>query len=206
MAVIIFDFDGTIADTFDYAVEFLSKEAGAAPLTKDQKAALHGLSMAGIARRLGLPWRKLPGLFFKGRHRMSPAMKNIGPYDGMPDIIRGLRAKRHKLFILSTNTTRNIDKFLRRHGLEKQFIEVYGGVGMFGKAPALRRLLREQHIQTRQAIYIGDEVRDVMAAKSLGVRAIAVSWGFARAVDLKAAGVDGLAKRTSDIPGLIEKL
>ncbi len=206
MATIIFDFDGTIANTFDYAVAFLSDEAGRPPLTKDQKAALHGLSMARIARHLGISWHRLPGLFFKGRHQMNPAMKNIEPFAGMPEVIRELHAKRHKLFILSTNTTRNINKFLRRHGLEGNFKDVYGGVGMFGKAPALRRLLREQHVETRKAIYIGDELRDAQAAQSLGVRVVAASWGFSRPVDLKAEGVTGLAKKPADIIRLIEKL
>lgn len=203
MAYIILDFDGTIANTFDYAVGFLSREGGV-ELTKAEKASMHGLSMARIARRVGLPWHRLPKLFFKGRHEMSPAMKNIEPFDGMADVIKELRSKRHKLFILSTNTTRNINKFLRHHGLEKHFVHVYGGVGMFGKAPALRRLLREQHIETRKAVYVGDETRDVMAAKSLGVRVIAVTWGFARAADLEAGGADGLAKRPRDLLRLVQ--
>jgi phosphoglycolate phosphatase len=202
MADIIFDFDGTIANTFDYAVGFLSREAGV-ELNKEQKAAMHGLSMARIARKVGLPWHRLPRLFFKGRHEMSPAMKNIEPFDGMADIVKELRTRRHRLFILSTNTTRNINKFLRHHDLEKSFVHVYGGVGMFGKAPALRRLLREQHIGTGKAVYVGDETRDVMAARSLGVRVIAVTWGFAREADLKADGADGLARRPRDLLRLI---
>lgn len=206
MATIIFDFDGTIANTFDYAVAFLNREAGHTPLSKDRKAALHGLSMSRIARQLDIPWRRMPGLFFKGRREMSPAMKNIEPFDGMPDVLRELQAGHHKLFILSTNTTRNINKFLRRHGLERRFVHVYGGVGMFGKAPALRRLLREQHIETRKAIYVGDELRDVQAARSLGLRVIAVAWGFARSTDLKAQGAAGLAKKPADIARLIKKL
>jgi phosphoglycolate phosphatase len=206
MATIIFDFDGTIANTFDFAVEFLSREGGKYPLNKDQKEALHGLSMARIARKMGIPWHRLPGLFFKGRHQMSPAMQHVEPFDGILDVIRQLHAKRHKIFILSTNTTRNINKFLRRHDMERYFEHVYGGVGMFGKAPALRRLLREQHIETRKAIYVGDELRDIMAAQSIGVRVIAVSWGFARATDLKAQGLTGLARSTRDIIRIVEKL
>jgi phosphoglycolate phosphatase len=203
MADIIFDFDGTIANTFDYAVDFLSREGGV-ELTADQKAALHGLSMARIARKMGLPWHRLPKLFFKGRHEMSPAMKNVEPFKDMDVVIKELRSGRHRLFILSTNTTRNINKFLRHHGLEKYFVHVYGGVGMFGKAPALRRLLLEQHIEARNAIYVGDETRDVMAAKSLGVHVIAVAWGFAREVDLKADGEDGLARKPRDLLRLLQ--
>lgn len=137
---------------------------------------------------------------------MSPAMANIEPFDGMAEVLRELGAQHHKLYILSTNTEPNIHKFLQRHDLGKYFEHVYGGVGMFGKAPALRRLLREQHIQTRKAIYVGDEVRDMMAAQSLGVRAIAVTWGFAKVDDLKARGPAGLATRPADIPRIIEDI
>lgn len=206
MAAIIFDFDGTIANTFDYAVSFLNKEAGRAPLSPDQKAALHGLSMARIARHVGIPWRRMPGLFFKGRHRMSPAMKNIKPFEGMPEVVRKLHAEKHQLFILSTNTTANVDKFLRRHRLRSHFVEIYGGVGMFGKAPALRRLLREQHIETGKAVYVGDELRDSEAAQSIGVRVISVTWGFARAVDLKARNPAGLAHSPEDIVDMLSVL
>lgn len=206
MTAIIFDFDGTIANTFDYTVAFLAREAGQAPPGKSRKAEFHGLSMARIARRLGLPWRRLPGLFFKGRREMSPAMDNIEPFTGIPELLGELRRRHHELFILSTNTTRNINKFLRRHGLEKRFKAVYGGVGMFGKTPALRRLLNERHIEPSGAIYVGDELRDVMAARALGVRVIAVTWGFAGSDDLKSAGVDGLAHRPQDLRRLLEKL
>lgn len=206
MATIIFDFDGTIANTFDYTVDFLSRESTRGPLNNDQKAALHGLSMYGIARRMGIPWHRLPGLFFKGRRRMSPAMDNIEPYEGMIGVIRDMRSSRHKLYILSTNTTVNIDKFLRRHKMEKSFEHVYGGVGMFGKAPALRRLLREQHVETGKAVYIGDELRDIQAAQALGVRVIAVSWGFARHADLKAQGPTGMARKPADITRLLKKI
>lgn len=206
MAAIIFDFDGTIANTFDYTVGFLAREAGRPPLSKEERTAMHGVSMGRIGRQLGISWPRMSMLFFKGRREMSPAMKNVEPFGGMPDVIRQLHGQKHELYILSTNTTRNINKFLQRHELDDYFKDVYGGVGMFGKAPALRRLLREQHIETRKAIYIGDELRDVLAAQSLEVRVIAVTWGFARLDDLKAQKVNGLAWRTADIVRLVDKL
>ena len=62
-----------MANTFDYAVDFLVRESGRPPLNRDQRAALHGLSMAAIGRKMGIPWRRMPRLFFKGRHEMNPA-------------------------------------------------------------------------------------------------------------------------------------
>jgi phosphoglycolate phosphatase len=206
MATIIFDFDGTSANSFDYFIDFITKEAGRVPLNEDQKAALHGLSMARIARHVGISWWRMPGLFFKGRHQMSPAMQHIAPFEGMPEVIRKLHAEGHELFILSTNTVSNMRGFLHRHDLHTCFLEIYGGVGMFGKAPALRRLLREQNIDINKAVYVGDELRDVQAAQSISLRVIAVTWGFARAADLKAEGVTGLAESTQDILRIVENL
>lgn len=206
MASIIFDFDGTIADSFEYFIAFVTKEADIPELTEAQKAAFHGLSMARVCRRLGIPWHRLPGMFFKGRRQMRRAMKKVEPFTGMPEVIKQLHKDGHDLYMLSTNATPNIHRFLRYQKLEEYFKEVYGGVGMFGKAPALRRLLREQHIENRKAVYIGDEIRDVMAAQSLGVKVVAVTWGFARALDLKAEGATGVAEKPEDIPEIIGKL
>lgn len=205
MAAIIFDFDGTIADSFEYCVNFLAKEAGALPLSDERKASFHGLSLFRIARILGISWLKLPTLLRKGRKHMGPALKDVEPFKNMPETIKKLHAEKHDLYILSTNTTRNINKFLDRHGIREYFSDVYGGVGMFGKGPALRRLLREAHIETRKAVYICDELRDVMAAQSIGLRIVAVSWGFARRDDLKSKKPDGLADKPADIVRLAKK-
>jgi phosphoglycolate phosphatase len=205
VAAIIFDFDGTIADSFDYCVTFLAKEAGSLPLSAEQKAAFHGLSLFRIARLLGISWFRLPVLLHKGRKHMAPAVQNVEPFQDMPKVIRKLHAQKHDLFILSTNTERNIHKFLRRHKLDAYFAEVHGGVGMFGKAPALRRMLRERHIETRKAVYISDELRDVQAAQSIGLRIIAVTWGFARAGDLKARKPTGMAHSPEDIVDILAK-
>lgn len=206
MATIIFDFDGTIADSFEYCVNFLAKEAGIYPLSEKRKSELHGLSLFRIARLFGIPWRKLPTLLPKGRKHMGPAVKDVEPFHDMAETIRSLHGAKHDLYIMSTNTTRNIHKFLDRHGLRRYFKDVYGGVGMFGKAPALRRFLREHHIESRRAVYVSDELRDVMAAQSIGLRIIAVSWGFARRRDLKAKKPDGLADEPRDIIDLVKNL
>ncbi len=205
MATIIFDFDGTIADSFEYCVNFLAREAGAYPLTPDQKAQFHGMSLFHIARKLRVPWRKMPTLLHKGQKHMAPVVGNVEPFPGLERVIRELHAEKHDLYILSTNTSVNIHKFLKRHRLDSYFTEVYGAAGMFGKAPALRRLLREQHLQTRSAIYVSDEVRDVLAARSIGMGVIAVTWGFAKAEDLKASGPTGMAHAPEDILGILGK-
>ncbi len=206
MAAIIFDMDGTIADSFDYVAEFLAREAKRWPLTAEEKQQLRGLSMGAMATQLGHHWWNTPELFFKGRRRMRQAIKHLQPFAGMDEVIRKLHAEGHELFIVSTNSLTNVRHFLHHNHLHIYFLEIYAGVGLFGKAPALRRLLREQNIEAKDAFYIGDELRDVQAAQSIKLPVIAVTWGFARRSSLVAQKATALAHTPQEIIALLEEL
>ena len=206
MAAIIFDFDGTIADSFDYVADFMASEAGKAPLSHEQRKGLRGLSMVGMARKLGYKWWQGPMLFFKGRRRMRQAVKNLNSFAGVPETIRKLHAEGHELFILSNNSVANIRLFLHEQKIHKYFLEIYGGVGVFSKAPALRELLREQHLDVSQAVYVGDEHRDVEAAKRADMRAIAVSLGFSDRGNLKAMRPAAVADTPEELLRILEEL
>lgn len=205
MAAIIFDFDGTIADSFDYVAAFLAGETRMSPLSNDQKQELRGLSMVAMARHLGHRWWRLPGLLFKGRREMARAMKQIHPFGGMAATIQKLHAEGHELFIVSSNSVHNVRAFLRQHQLHTYFLEIYGGVGMFSKAPTLRRLLREHQLERKDTFYVGDELRDIKAAQSIKLPVIAVTWGFARSSDLEAQRPAALADTPADLIRILEE-
>lgn len=198
--------DGTIADSFDYVADFMASEAGIGPLTSTQKQELRNLSMVAMARKLGYKWWQGPMLLFRGRRRMHAAIKNLKSFAGMPELIKKLHAEGHELFVLSTNSLSNVRYFLHEQKIHKYFLEIYGGVGVFSKAPALRSLLREQGVDIKQAVYVGDEMRDVEAAKSIGLRAVAVSWGFADRDNLKALKPAGLADTPEELMRILEEI
>lgn len=205
MAVIIFDFDGTLADSFDYVADFLAAQANI-KLTDERRKSLRGMSMIAMARQIGFKWRSMPWLFFRGRRRMVHAITQLEPFKGMPDVIRKLHNEGHELFMISSNNVRNIRKFLHHHKLHKYFLEIYGGVGLFDKAPALKRLLREHGFEAKDAVYIGDELRDVEAAQSIGLRVIAVSWGFARLQMLQDQKPTALVNSPEELLRALEEL
>jgi len=205
MSAIIFDFDGTIADSFDYVTDFLRHQAKLKELDPMTRQALKHHSMAAMAKQLGFRWWRMPGLFFAGRKHMAERVERVPPFEGMPEVIRKLHAEGHELFLLSTNSLRTLHAFLHKQRMHEYFLELYGGVGLFGKAPAMRRLLRDQKLDAADAWYIGDEPRDIDAANAVGIRSVAVDWGFATPEDLRAARPGAIARKPADILRILER-
>lgn len=206
MSAIVFDFDGTIADSRDYFIDFISREAGKYPLADVDQERLHGLPLAGVARSLGIPWWRLPNLYFKGRSRMDNVIRDLQPFDEMSETIRKLHAEGHELFIISSNSVRNIRIFLKKHKLREYFVEVYGGVEIFGKASMFHQLLRENGLKAKEVISVGDEVRDIEAAQTVGIRSVAVTWGFARLQDLQKFKPTKVAYAPDELIRVIEEM
>lgn len=177
---IIFDFDGTIADSFQYVYDFLAREAGVAGSQAEAAAMQYrGLSMKAMALKLGIPLWRLPFLYFKGRRVMRRHLMHVQPFGGMPEIIEALHAGGDQLFIVSANSARNVRMFLRQNRLDGYFKGVRGGAGIMGKVAIIRQVIARYRLSKSECWYIGDEVGDMVAAKVVGVRAVAVTWGFA---------------------------
>jgi phosphoglycolate phosphatase len=206
MAAIIFDFDGTIVDNRNYFIEFIAKEAGRWPLTKQEEASLDGMPLMVMARHLGIPWHKLPSVYFKGRKRMDKVINTFKPFNGMPELIKKLHNEGHELFILSSNSVRNIRLFLRHNNLREYFMEIYGGAAVFGKAGMIHKLLRDNNLKIKDSITVGDEIRDIMAAQSIGIRVVAVTWGLCNQQELADLKPTAIVNDAKELLSVLEEI
>ena len=209
MAAIIFDFDGTVADSFEVIVDIfegLVKRPNR--LSEEEIAELRGYPISVLVKRLHLPWWRVPYLLLRGRHIMGKRLREIPTFAGMPRVIDELHAQGHELFIVSSNSARNVRKFLKQHHLYKYFVEVHGNAGLVshGKSKVLRRVLRGNHLAAADCIYIGDETRDIEATKAVNMRCIAVSWGFAERAFLEQHQPTAMADEPQDIVRIIDEL
>jgi phosphoglycolate phosphatase len=127
---------------------------------------------------LDIPKRKWPWLMHKGKKIMAKDIHQIPVFDGIHEVLRSLKDQKYFLYIISSNSTSNIEKFLSEKGLLLYFDKVYGGAGIFDKARLITKVLKEQKIEPDSTVYVGDEVRDIQASKQIGMPCIAVGWGY----------------------------
>ena len=73
------------------------------------------------------------------------------------------------LGIITSNTEVNVQIFLRSHGLEL-FDFVRCSSKLLGKARMIRSVIRRQHVRAADILFVGDETRDIEAAKKAGIR------------------------------------
>lgn len=200
MKTLIFDFDGTIADSFETLLAiFEDITARPQKLTAAEIKNLRGSSLKEIVKYLKIRRWQIPKLVIKAKRQIALKMPSIKTFKGMPEVLNQLHGQNYKMFILSTNNSENISKFLKTNGLDDYFVKIYGDIGLRSKASALKKIMKKEKQRPSDCIYIGDEVRDVLAAKRAGIKSIAVSWGFNFPETLNKANPDFLAKTPEDI-------
>lgn len=204
MKNIIFDFDGTLADSFEVALEVAHELTGIARLAPAEMTRLRRLPVLKILRELNIPARRLPRLVLQGRQRMSERMDEVHPFAGIPEALAALHKQGHQLLVISSNSERNVRTFLRTHTLEQYFGGVHGGVGLFDKAGALRKVLRRRKLAREACYYVGDEVRDIAAAQKAGIPIVAVGWGYQDPEALAARQPFALVQSPGDLPPLFK--
>jgi len=206
MAAIIFDFDGTIADSVDVFIDIARKISGdSTKIEAEELRSLRGLIRFG--QRINAPYWRLPLALAKVRSMVEKHIREIEPFEGMTAVIEKLHADGHELFIVSTNSVPTINKFLKLNGLDSYFSDVYGSRQLVkSKVRSLKTLLRQEKLTSADCIFVGDEPRDYEAAKAAGMPWVAVTWGFASRETLQKLEPAALAEVPADVLRAVELL
>jgi phosphoglycolate phosphatase len=179
--IIIFDFDGTIADTVDALVTIanrLALEFDYPQISVNELRLLRNLTAREIIKYSGISVFKIPFLVKKVKGELKNKITDLQPISGITEALTELKNQSYQLGIITSNSQENVSAFLQYHHLDHLFEFIHSGVTIFGKTTIINNVLRERHINLQNVIYVGDETRDVEAAKKAHIKVIAVTWGF----------------------------
>ncbi len=180
VTVMVFDFDGTIGDTFFHGLEILNAmapEFGYRPLAAEDVPKARDMTTRQLMKYLGISTRRLPSVAHKGVREMRARIHEIQPIAGVPEVLRELHAQGRRLGIVTSNSEENVGIFLKNHDLD--FFEfVRSSSRLLGKAREIKQAMKKQGFGPADVLFVGDETRDIEACRRAGIRCAAVSWGY----------------------------
>ena len=197
--LIIFDFDGTIANTIEIGIPIFNKLANKYNFVELKKLEeLQNTTLKEFFRTHKISKIRFPFYFREFLEDLNKSIDDVKIYPDIKEVIKKLN-KHHKLGIVSANTKENIQKFLKKNNLEFCFDFIYNYPLIFGKSRVFKKLIKEKKLKKEDLIYIGDELRDIEASKKAGMNIISVTWGFNNKNILKKENPNFIADKPEDI-------
>ncbi|MGE7941235.1 HAD hydrolase-like protein [Lysinibacillus xylanilyticus] len=180
MKYIIFDFDGTLADStavFASAWNTLAQKYKFKGIELKEIDALKKLSIAERSKLFDFPMYKLPMILPQFYRLYRQSLNDVHLYNGMKEVLMEIDKRGYKILIISSNSQDNILEFLKMNGIHC-VSNVLCSNRIFGKDKVIKKFLKDSNITSSEVIYIGDEQRDIVACKKVGVPIIWVGWGY----------------------------
>lgn len=203
---VIFDFDGTLADTLEAGRRIFNRMApdfGFREVPKEEVSELRHLNLRQLLKTLEVKQRHVPAILRRGKKLLREELPKLRPCEGVFEQLDHIRSRAARCGILTSNSVENVEFFLTKHGVREHFDFISSCSKLKGKAKYLKAIARTYTLQPSAMIYVGDEVRDVKAAKKAGVPMVAVGWGFNSVEALKASEPDELVHDAGSLAKLL---
>ena len=196
----IFDLDGTLADSFPWFLRTINDVADRfnfRRVTDEDVEELRHASSREILTRLEVPLWKLPAIARHARRLKAEAASEISLFAGVEAMLRTLAENGVQLALVTSDSETNAREKLGEAAA--LFSHFDCSASLFGKPAKFRRVVRRAGVEPAKVIAIGDEVRDIEAARAVGIACGAVCWGYAAPTALRALGPDHVFERMDEI-------
>ncbi|WKL56662.1 HAD hydrolase-like protein [Asticcacaulis sp. ZE23SCel15] len=199
--LVIFDFDGTLADSFGWFLDIFDEVAdkfGYDRGDRDNLCALRDMGARELLSHHRVPMWKLPMIMTHVRRLQGQHIDRIALFDGIGEVITTLKRQGVTVAVVTSNARENVETVL---GADiATLIDHYAcGASLFGKGPKFKALLKSVGLEPGCVLCVGDEIRDIEAGRMAGFKVGAVSWGFANPDRLRRENPDHLFERPQDI-------
>jgi phosphoglycolate phosphatase len=199
-SLVIFDLDGTLVDSFPWfkgCINDVADRFGFRRVAEDELESIRAGSTRGILAHLQLPLWKVPAVARHMRRLKAEETAHTPLFPGVPEMLRRLADAGVKLALVTSDSQ---DNARRKLGSSAALISCYDcAASLFGKPARFRRVIRRTKIDPARIIAIGDEIRDIEAARTVGIACGSVAWGYAAPQALRARNPDFMFERMDDI-------
>lgn len=186
--MVIFDFDGTIADTFPWVLDKLAYIAAKYNLKHpdpEEIERLRTFSVSQAIKQLQIPAWKIPLISRDIQSLMQTQIDKINLFNGIPEMFQNLHEQNTVVGIASSNSRENIERVIgEKIASTIDFFDC--GISLTGKDKRLKNILKKSGVPIQDSLYVGDEIRDIESTKKINMPFGAVSWGYAKVDALKA--------------------
>ncbi|MDB5764046.1 MAG: family hydrolase [Herminiimonas sp.] len=211
---ILFDLDGTLADTapdLAAAVNQLRTARGLAPASYEL---LRPVASAGARGLIGAAFDLRPGddgyedlrIGFLDNYEKAIAV-NSRLFDGVMPLLESLREYGVLWGIVTNKAARFTDLLVPQIGLQAAGCVISGDTTPHPKphpAPLLEAA-RRLALAPQDCWYVGDDLRDIQAGRSAGMPTVAAAWGYCGHAEPATWGADALAALPLDLLGMIPR-
>jgi len=207
-ATILFDFDGTIVDSFDAVVAVFKKISttyNLHPVSTKEIQIFRNEGMKSAVKQMHIPLIMLPFILLLVKKELEKTILNCKPVTNIVSTLNRLVIN-YRLGIVTSNSEVNVVNFLSQQKIEKLFDFIYSGSSLFGKAKVLKKVINTHEINPKRIVYVGDEVRDIDAAHTIKIPVIAVSWGFNSKEVLSSKQPDYIIDHPSKLEPALDKI
>lgn len=177
---LIFDFDGTLADTLAFTINSALEINRKLKLLNDEKINIEkfrSMDSSEFFKEIEIPKFKLFWFVYKYQRKLIKRIDETKTFEGLPEVLRQIHSSGLKMGIVTSNSKKNTLKFIKKNNLEL-FDFIYNSIDYFHKNKMIERAVKQYGLNKNNTIYVGDEVRDIRAAREAGVKVASVTWGY----------------------------
>lgn len=178
--LVILDFDGTLADTRPFMLsilDHLAERYNTRRMDVNALEQLRGYTARQIMKMHRVSMWKLVRMTRESQRLLYQNIASIRLFPGIDNVMRSMAQNNITIAVVTSNQLRNVLAVLGEElaGLVSIF---ECEAGFFSKAARLRRALRKAGVRPHEALSLGDETRDIEAARKTGIPCAAVTWGY----------------------------